>query len=251
MTSNQKTLLVTGGGRGIGAAIALAAGNAGYHIIVNYNRSNTKAEEVVEQVRAAGGSAMALQADVSRQDDVQRMFQKIDSEVGRIDVLVNNAGVLSNFLVEEANQELIDDTFHANVYSTFYCSREAIFRMSTKHGGSGGVIINMSSVASRLGGLAGGAAYAASKGAIDSFTLALSKEVGTSGIRVVSIRPGLIETEIHAIHGGLENVRNLAKTAVPLGRSGDSSEVANVVLWAASDDASYVHGTCIDVAGGR
>ena len=251
MAAVEKTILVTGASRGIGAAIALAAGAAGYRVVVNFNRSAAAANEVVEKIMASGGKALAVQADVSRDDEVQELFQTIDKEFGGLDMLVNNAGVLSNFLVSEATPGLLDEILHSNLYSAFYCSREAINRMSTAKGGLGGVIVNMSSVASRLGGLSGGAAYAASKGAIDSFTLALAKEVGTSGIRVNAVRPGLIETEIHSIHGGLDKVRNLAKTAVPMGRSGNAKEVARTVLWLGSDDASYVHGTCIDVAGGR
>jgi NAD(P)-dependent dehydrogenase (short-subunit alcohol dehydrogenase family) len=163
-------------------------------------------------------------------------------------VLVNNAGILGNRRVEDMNEESLQEIFRANVFSMYYCSREAVRRMSTKQGGKGGVIINMSSVASRLGGLAGGSHYAATKGAIDSFSLALAKEVGGEGIRVNTIRPGLIETEIHDVHGGMNE--QLARS-VPLGRSGTADEVARTVLWLASDDASYVHAAVVDVAGGR
>jgi len=249
MTS--RTILITGASRGIGAAIARASARQGYQVVVNFNRSEAAAMEVVADIQAAGGTAMAVQADVGCQRSVQRLFKKIDDTFGPLDVLVNNAGILSDFRVEEADTGRLDEIFRSNVYSVYYCSREAITRMALDKGGKGGAIINMSSVASRLGGLAGGSAYAASKGALDSFTLALAKEVGKNGIRVNAVRPGLIETDIHQIHGGLETMRSLAQAAVPLARSGTAAEVANAVLWLASPEASYVHGTCIDVAGGR
>jgi NAD(P)-dependent dehydrogenase (short-subunit alcohol dehydrogenase family) len=206
---------------------------------------------VVAQIRAAGGEATALQADVGQLDQVERMFAQLDAAFGPLDVLVNNAGVLAMFRVDAVDENNVADLFRANVFSAYFCSREAIRRMSTAHGGKGGVIINMSSVAARLGGLGGGAAYAASKGAIDSFNLALAKEVGAEGIRVNAIRPGLISTEIHELHGGIAKMEQMAKTAVPLGRAGSAAEVAEVALWLASDAASYVHGTVVDVAGGR
>ncbi len=251
MSAPQKVMLVTGGSRGIGAAIALLAGRSGYRVGVNYLRSGKAAEEVVHAIRAAGGQAVALQADVSRLNEVVKMFAQLDEAFGKVDVLVNNAGVLANFRVDAVDQNNVADVFGANVFSTYYCSREAIRRMSTAHGGRGGAIVNMSSVASRLGGLGGGAAYAASKAAIDTFTLALGKEVGGEGIRVNAIRPGLIETDIHDLHGGVEKMQQMAKTAVPMGRSGLAAEVADVALWLASDASSYVHGSVIDVAGGR
>lgn len=249
MTS--KTILITGASRGIGAAIARAAAERQYQVVVNFNRSEAAAQEVVADIQAAGGTAIAIQADVGCQQSVQQMFRKIDDVFGPLSVLVNNAGILSNFRVEEVTPELLDEIFHSNVYSAYYCSREAITRMALDKGGQGGAIINLSSVASRLGGLPGGSSYAASKGAIDSFTLALAKEVGQRGIRVNAVRPGLIETDIHDLHGGLGQLRTLASTAVPLARSGSASEVANAVLWLATPEASYVHGTCLDVAGGR
>ena len=251
MNPPKKVMLVTGASRGIGAEIALLAGRSGYRVGVNYLHSADAAQDVVKQIQQAGGEAIALKADVSQLDEVASLFKQLDAAFGPLDVLVNNAGVLAKFGVDAVDAHNLAAIFSANVFSTFYCAREAILRMSTARGGKGGVIINMSSVASRLGGLGGGAAYAASKGAIDSFTLALGKEVGLEGIRVNAIRPGLIATEIHEVHGGLDKMEQMAKTAVPLGRSGSSTEVAKVALWLASSDASYVHGSVIDVAGGR
>ena len=248
---NGKVMLVTGGSRGIGAAIARAAGRAGYRVGVNYHRSEEAALAVVAGIERAGGQAVALQADVGRLDEVADLFARLDQALGRVDVLVNNAGLLANFRVDALDADALATVFQANVFSMFHCAGEAVRRMSTAHGGPGGAIVNLSSVASRLGGLAGGAAYAASKGAVDSFTLALAKEVGREGIRVNALRPGLIATEIHQAHGGLAQMERLAATAVPLGRSGSADEVADAVLWLASDAASYVHGAVIDVAGGR
>lgn len=247
----KKVMLVTGASRGIGAEIALLAARNGWRVGVNYLRSEAAAQAVVAQIRATGGEAILLQADVGRQAQVVAMFQQLDAAFGAIDVLVNNAGVLANFRVDTVDEDKLADVFRANVFSAYFCSREAILRMSTAHGGKGGVIINMSSVAARLGGLGGGAAYAASKGAIDTFNLALAKEVGAEGIRVNAIRPGLISTEIHEVHGGIAQMEQMAKTAVPMGRAGSAAEVAEVALWLTSDAASYVHGAVIDVAGGR
>ena len=247
----KKVMLVTGASRGIGAEIALLAGRSGYRVGVNYLHSEAAAHAVVAAIENAGGQAVALKADVGRLDEVSAMFKQLDSTLGTPDVLVNNAGVLANFRVDAVEEDNLAAAFRANVFSAYFCSREAIRRMSTAHGGKGGVIINMSSVAARTGGLGGGAAYAATKGAIDSFNLALAKEVGLEGIRVNAIRPGLISTEIHNVHGGIAKMEAMARTAVPLGRAGSAMEVAEVALWLASDAASYVHGSVIDVAGGR
>ena len=244
----KKVMVVTGGSRGIGASIAKLAGRAGYKVAVNYVKNAQAADEVVKEIGAAGGEAIAVRADVGDENQVRAMFAEVDAKLGKVDVLVNNAGVLASRRVEDMDVATVTDIFRANVFSMFYCSREAVRRMSPKHGGNGGAIVNMSSVASRLGGLSGGSAYAATKGAIDSFSLALAKEVGQEKIRVNTVRPGLIETEIHEVHGGMNQA--LAKS-VPLGRAGDPGEVARAVLWLASDDASYVHGAVIDVAGGR
>jgi NAD(P)-dependent dehydrogenase (short-subunit alcohol dehydrogenase family) len=247
----DKVMLITGASRGIGAEIARMAARNGYQVGVNYNRSREEAHTLVDEIRDAGGSAVALQADVSHRDQVMRLFNELDKAYGRLDVLVNNAGVLANFRVDESTETNVTTVFRANVFSMYFCSREGVRRMSTRYGNKGGSIVNMSSVASRLGGLAGGAAYAASKGAVDTFTLALAKEVGPEGIRVNALRPGLIATDIHDAHGGVERMQAMAKSVVPMGRSGTAAEVAEAVIWLASDAASYVHGAVLDVAGGR
>ncbi len=245
-------MLVTGAGRGIGAAIALRAAKEGYRVAVNYQNSKEAAEEVVRKIRSGGGEAVAIQGNVGNSEEVTRVFKELDEKLGTLDVLVNNAGILASYRVDQLDEENLIKTFEANVFSAFYCCREAVRRMSTAHGGRGGNIINMSSVAARLAAaVAGGSVYAASKGAIDVFNLALAKEVGLEGIRVNGIRPGLIDTEIHAPRGGLEKMHELAKTGVPMGRTGLPEEVAEAVIWLASDAASYVHGSVIEVAGGR
>jgi len=246
---DRKVMVVTGASRGIGAAVARLAGRSEYDVCVNYLNSERAANEVLAGIRSDGGNGVVVKADVGNEDEVTELFAQIDQRLGRVDVLVNNAGMLAKRRVEDMDSAELTAIFRANVFSMFYCSREAVRRMSTSRGGKGGAIVNLSSVASRLGGLAGGSHYAASKGAIDTFTLALAKEVGTEGIRVNAVRPGLIETEIHAVHGGLNP--ELVKATVPLGRSGSVAEVAEVILWLASDAASYVHGAVVDVAGGR
>lgn len=247
----SKIMLVTGAGRGIGAAIALLAGQSGYQVAVNYQHSKEAAERVVDEIRSGGGQAVAIQGNVGNSDEVTRLFKELDEKLGRLDVLVNNAGILASYRVDELDVANLIKTFEANVFSAFYCSREAVRRMSTAHGGQGGVIINMSSVAARMAAVAGGTVYCASKGAMDAFNHSLAKEVAQEGIRVNAIRPGLIDTEIHAPRGGLDKMHELAKTGVPLGRTGLPEEVAQAALWLASDAASYVHGSVLDVAGGR
>ncbi len=246
-----KVMLVTGASRGIGAAIARAAGVAGYRVGINYQRSEATALQVVADIHAAGGEAVALQADVSRLSELVRLFEELDRRLGTLDVLVSNAGILASFRVDALDEATLAAVFQANVFSSFYAAREAVRRMSTAHGGRGGAIVNLSSVAARLGGLSGGAAYAASKAAIDTFTLALAKEVGREGIRVNALRPGLISTDIHNLHGGIEQMQKMAAGVAPMGRAGSADEVAQAALWLASDAASYVHGSVIDVAGGR
>ncbi len=247
----RKVMLVTGASRGIGAEIALLAAEQGFAVGVNYNRSEAAAQDIVRRIRAAGGEAVALKADVGRLDEVVRMFAELDASLGRIHTLVNNAGVLASFRITEVDAANVAQIYAANVFSAYYCAGEAARRMARSGGGAGGVIVNMSSVASRLGGLAGGTAYAGTKGAIDAFNLALARELGPEGIRVNALRPGLIATEIHNVHGGIGQMEQLARTAVPLGRAGTAREVAETALWLASDAASYVHGAVLDVAGGR
>lgn len=249
--SPRKNILITGASRGIGQAIARLAAQQGWGIGLNYHRSEQEALTLAEELRQMGAQVVCLQADVSQQTQVQRMFREFDQALGPLHALINNAGVLASFLITEVDESKLTQLYGANVFSAYYCAREAVLRMSTAQGGTGGAIVNISSVASRLGGLSGGSAYAGSKGALDSFNLALAKEVGTQGIRVNAIRPGLIATEIHNVHGGIGQMQALAKTAVPLGRSGTAEEVAKVAMWLAGDDASYVHGTIVDVAGGR
>lgn len=249
---SNRCILITGGSRGIGAATALQAGRSGYHVVINYKQSDDAASSLVCDIIRTGGKATAIQADVGQQDQVRRLFEQVDAEIGRLDVLVNNAGVLTSCRIDRTEDSQLLDVFRTNVFSAFFCSQEAIRRMSTRHGGRGGVIVNVSSVAARLGGQSGGAQYAASKGAIDSFTNALSKEVGAEGIRVNGVRPGLIATDIHNAHEdpGPEGIARRACT-VPLQRAGQPQEVSEVILWLASDAASYVHGAMVDVSGGR
>lgn len=247
--SATKVMLVTGASRGIGAAVARLAASSGYAVCVNYKASERAASELVGDIRQHGGEAIAIRADVARESEVKDLFEQVDERFGHLNALVNNAGVLARRRVEEMDGAALTEIFSANVFSMFYCAREAVRRMSTRHGGHGGVIVNVSSVAARLGGLAGGTHYAASKGAIDTFTLGLAKEVGEEGIRVAAVRPGLIDTEIHALRGGID--QELVKQTVPLGRPGSAGEVAAAILWLVSDAASYVHGAVIDVAGGR
>jgi short-subunit dehydrogenase len=249
--NSSKNILITGASRGIGQAIARQAAQQGWSIGLNYNQSQSEALSLADELRQMGVKVVCLQADVSQQSEVQRMFREFDENVGPLHALINNAGILASFLITEADETKLNRLYGANVFSAYYCAREAVLRMSTAHGGSGGAIVNMSSVASRLGGLSGGSAYAGSKGALDSFNLALAKEVGAQGVRVNAIRPGLIATDIHNVHGGIDQMKIMAKTAVPLGRSGTPEEVAKVAMWLAGPEASYVHGSIVDVAGGR
>ncbi|MEH2557615.1 NAD(P)-dependent dehydrogenase (short-subunit alcohol dehydrogenase family) [Bradyrhizobium algeriense] len=244
-------MIVTGASRGIGAAIARKAAVSGYAVAVNYHRSAAAAEAVVADILTAGGRAVALCADISRSEEAARLFAEVDRELGAPDVLVNNAGMIgAPTPIEAASAAHLADVFAANVLSMFFCCREATLRMSCRRGGNGGTIINMSSVAARHGGLPNEAHYAASKGAIDSLTLALAKELGPQGIRVNAVRPGLIDTAIHDAHGGRAAIDALAP-GVPLGRAGTAEEVADSVMWLVSSAAAYVHGALVDVSGGR
>jgi len=246
----DKVMLVTGAGRGIGAAIARAAGKAGYRVVVNYSRSREAAEGVVRDITAAGGQAIAVQGDVASEDEVVRLFKTIDEKYGRLDALVNNAGVIGDFgRVETVSAKSINDLMAINVTGSFICAREAVRRMSTKQGAQGGVIVNISSAATTLGAANEFVPYAASKGAINTMTIGLAKEVAREGIRVVAVEPGLIETEIHqaAPAGRLETLG----PTVPIGRVAPPEEVAGPVLFLMSDAASYITGTVLRVTGGR
>ncbi|HEX7074720.1 MAG TPA: SDR family oxidoreductase [Hyphomicrobiaceae bacterium] len=244
-------LIVTGGSRGIGAATAKLGAARGYRVAVNYNRNPASAEAVVKEIEQSGGRAIAIQADVSREADVVRLFETVDRELGRVSALFNNAGVIHRMkpITDFAEAELAE-MWRVNITSQFLCAREAAKRMSTKLGGEGGAIVNMSSAAARLGGANGSLAYAASKGAIDTFTTGLALELAPQGIRVTGVRPGLIDTTIHNDMGDPDRLAKLRPT-VPLGRTGRVEEVAEAVLWLLSPQASYVTNTIIDIGGGR
>ncbi|WP_296447203.1 SDR family oxidoreductase [Rhodoferax sp. UBA5149] len=244
-------LLITGGARGIGAATALLAAQQGYAVAVNYTANSLAADEVVRQIRARGGSAITVQADVAVETQVMAMFEKIDAKLGRLTALVNNAGVVDVAArVDEMSVERLRRMFDINVMGSFLCAREAVKRMSTRHGGAGGAIVNVSSAAARLGGAGQYVDYAASKGAIDTFTVGLAKEVAAEGIRVNAVRPGIIETDIHASGGQPERARQMAPL-VPMQRAGSALEVAQAIVWLLSDASSYSTGAMLDVAGGR
>ncbi|MBC7918031.1 MAG: SDR family oxidoreductase [Rhodoferax sp.] len=244
-------LLITGASRGIGAATAVSAAAAGYAVAVNYAHNSLAADEVVRQIRAQGGNAIAVQADVAQEDQVLAMFARIDAKLGRISALVNNAGVVDQAsrvdAMEVARLRRMLDT---NVLGSFVCAREAVRRMSTLYGGAGGAIVNVSSAAARIGSPGQYVDYAACKGAIDTFTLGLSREVATEGIRVNAVRPGIIDTEIHASGGQPDRAQQLA-SQIPMQRPGTAQEVANAILWLLSDASGYCTGTILDVAGGR
>ncbi|MEO6971978.1 MAG: SDR family oxidoreductase [Rhodoferax sp.] len=247
----DKVLLVTGGSRGIGAATALLAAQQGYAVAVNYTAHPQEADGVVRRIRAGGGNAIALQADVAQEDQVLAMFAAVDAQLGRLTALVNNAGVVDVAArVDEMSAARLKRIFDINVIGSFLCAREAVRRMSTKHGGSGGAIVNVSSAAARLGSPGQYVDYAASKGAIDSFTIGLAKEVAAEGIRVNAVRPGLIETEIHASGGLPDRVRELMHQ-VPMQRGGSAGEVAQAIVWLLSEAASYTTMSLLEVSGAR
>ena len=244
-------MIVTGASRGIGAATAILAAERGYAVCVNYVRNRLRADEVVATICKAGGRAIAIAADVAREHEILRMYETVDREFGRVDVLVNNAGVIeTQARVEDVDAARLVRLFNVNVVGSFLCAREAIRRMSTKHGGTGGSIVNVSSVAARLGASGEYVDYAATKGAIDTFTVGLAREVANEGIRVNSVRPGFIYTEIHA-EGGEPGRVDRIKDSLPMKRGGEAIEVARAILWLASDEASYSTGSILEVAGGR
>jgi NAD(P)-dependent dehydrogenase (short-subunit alcohol dehydrogenase family) len=246
-----KTMLVTGGGRGIGAAVCMLAATAGYKVAVNYASNAEAAEKVAAAIRGGGGDAFAVQGDVGSEAEVLAMFDLVDHTYGAIDALVNNAGVVdSKARLDEMSGERFDRMFRINVLGTLMCSREAVKRMSTRHGGKGGAIVNLSSVASTLGSPGEYVDYAATKGAIDTLTIGLAREVATEGIRVNAVRPGIIDTEIHA-SGGQPDRAERMKAFVPMQRAGKADEIARAVLWLLSDEASYTTGSILTVSGGR
>jgi NAD(P)-dependent dehydrogenase (short-subunit alcohol dehydrogenase family) len=246
-----KILLVTGASRGIGAATAVLGAQHGYAVVVNYARDATAAQDVVRRIHEAGGQALAVQADVANEGEVLEMFEKIDAEMGRLDALVNNAGVVDlPQRVDEMSVTRLRRMFEINVIGSFVCAREAVRRMSTRHGGSGGAIVNLSSAAVRIGSPGQYVDYAAAKGAIDVLTLGLAKEVALEGIRVNAVRPGIIDTDIHASGGLPERARQMAPL-VPMQRAGSALEVAQAVLWLLGDQAGYSTGAVLDVTGGR
>jgi NAD(P)-dependent dehydrogenase (short-subunit alcohol dehydrogenase family) len=253
MTSkaNLGTLIVTGASRGIGAAIATLAGQRGYAVAVNFAASEAEAQKVVSEIVAAGGRAAAIQADVAREAEIVRLFEIAERELGPIKALVNNAGVTGGFArVEDVSAKAVDDVFAVNVRGTILCSREAVRRMSTRRGGSGGAIVNISSRAAHTGAAGEWVHYAASKGAIDSFTIGLSREVATESIRVNAVAPGLIDTELHAANGEPGRLQRLMPS-IPMQRAGLPQEVAEGVLWLLSPAASYTTGAILEVGGGR
>jgi NAD(P)-dependent dehydrogenase (short-subunit alcohol dehydrogenase family) len=244
-------LIVTGASRGIGAACAQAAGRRGYKVCVNYNSSEDRAKAVVGAIVKDGGQAIAVKSDVSTEQGAKTLFATVDRELGTLTALVNNAGtILPRGRVDECNADDLERLFRINIVGQFLCAREAVRRMSTKHGGAGGAIVNVSSVHSRLGAPGYFVSYAASKGAVDTLTLGLGSEVAAEGIRVNAVRPGLINTELHAIGGDAQRAQRFGST-VPIGREGEPAEVAEAVMWLLSDEASYVVGALVDVGGGR
>jgi NAD(P)-dependent dehydrogenase (short-subunit alcohol dehydrogenase family) len=250
-TNMRKVLLVTGGSRGIGAATSLLAAQKGWAVAVNYTANSQAADDVVAQIQKAGGEAMSVQADVANEEQVLAMFEKVRSTLGPLQGLVNNAGVVDvSARLDQMSMARWRRMFDINVLGSMLCAREAIRQMSTLHGGQGGSIVNLSSAAARLGAPGQYLDYAAAKGAIDSFTLGLSKEVAAEGIRVNAIRPGLIDTEIHA-SGGLPNRVKDLEHLVPAKRGGTAMEVAHAIVWLLSDDASYTTMSFLDVSGGR
>jgi len=247
----QKPLLITGGGRGIGAATARLAASRGYAICINYRENVDAASHLAGEIRAAGGEALIVQADVGVERDVLRLFDTVDREMGPLAGLVNNAGILETQMrVEAMDAPRLQRVFATNVIGAFLCAREAVKRMSTRHGGAGGAIVNVSSGASRLGSPGEYVDYAASKGALDTMTIGLSREVAEEGIRVNAVRAGFIYTDIHASGGEPERVERV-KVMVPMKRGGQASEVAAAIVWLLSDEASYTTGAFIDVTGGK
>lgn len=246
-----KVAIITGAGRGIGAATAHLAAERGYHVCVNYVTNKEAAKAVVGGIERNGGKAIAVAADTSSEADVTHLFNTVDKELGPLDALVNNAAILKpQTRLEYMEADRLRDLFAVNIIGYFLCAREAVRRMSTKNGGNGGAIVNVSSVAAKLGSPGEYVDYAASKGAVDTLTIGLSREVAEEGVRVNGVRPGYIYTDIHA-DGGVPDRVDRIKNQIPLKRGGQPVEVANAIMWLLSDEASYTTGTFINTAGGR
>lgn len=251
MSARGKVLLVTGGSRGIGAAICRLAVAAGYRVALNYAANETAAKALVAELEAAGGEAIAIKGDVGNETDLLSMFAEVDRTFGKLDAFVNNAGVVDmKARVDEMSAARLERMMRINVIGSILCAREAVKRMSSLHGGAGGAIVNISSAAATLGSPGEYVDYAASKGAIDTFTIGLAREVATEGVRVNAVRPGIIDTEIHASGGLPDRARDLAST-IPVQRPGTAEEVADAVLYLLSDKATYVTGAILNVSGGR
>jgi NAD(P)-dependent dehydrogenase (short-subunit alcohol dehydrogenase family) len=246
----DKVVIITGGSRGIGRATAIAAAGRGYRVVIGYASNQAAADSTVAAIEAKNGKALAVKCDVGEESDILGLFKAAD-KFGTLGALVNNAGIVaSTSRVDEMSAERIQRMMAVNVTGSMLCAREAVKRMSTRHGGQGGVIVNLSSVAAKLGSPNTYVDYAASKGAIDSFTIGLGHEVAGEGIRVAAIRPGLIDTDIHASGGEPDRAHRLAHM-VPMKRIGQAEEIANAILWLMSEEASYVTSAILDVSGGR
>jgi len=247
----DKVLIVTGGSRGIGAATARIAGRRGYAVCVNFLKNKVAAKQIVDKINADGGQAIAVGADISKEEEVLELFSTVDDRLGKISALVNNAGILeSQMRIEEMDSKRLNRVFLTNITGSILCAREAVKRMSIKNGGNGGTIVNLSSAAARLGSPGEYIDYAASKGAIDTFTRGLAQEVAEEGIRVNAVRPGVIETDIHASGGEPGRVERI-KDTIPLKRGGKPEEVARSIMWLLSSESSYTTGALLEVSGGR
>jgi NAD(P)-dependent dehydrogenase (short-subunit alcohol dehydrogenase family) len=247
----NKVIIITGASRGIGAATAICAAKAGYNVCVNYNKSEKAAREVVKQIRNFGSKALAVKADMRSEEEIVNLFKKARRELGYINILINNAGIVApSTRVENMTAERINNMLHTNVTAPFLCAREAVKYMSLKNGGQGGVILNVSSVAAHFGSPNEYVDYAASKAALDVLTIGLAKEVAQEGIRVVGVRPGITKTDLHGDSGDINRPERL-KDSIPMKRPGLPEEIARAIVWMVSDEASYITGSILDVSGGR